>query len=230
MQLPKALREKVDYSKIDIDGDVQRADLGRVSVSDFVLGVSLVYSEKWLQKIGLLWRNSTHCKANTGNFIFSNTMPWEMNDYFRIIGIREMTKSYYSPFESKMKALECISLAIENGELPILMENHLLTADRTKNIFYKVFGAHFICLHSLEFNQDCNTISMSYWDYGSVKNHREKSQDGSPLAAKSLKKAMRQSKRQNKIKKHGKYLEIPTDVFFKGLKGYWIPNYTSNNQ
>ena len=223
IKLPRVLQSKVDYSITTIDGKQQGTDLGNVSLSDFVLGVSLVYAEKWLQKLGLIWSNATHCKTNTGNFLFANTMPWEMNDYFRAIGIREMQKSYYSPFDSKEKTLKRISWAVENGEMPILMENHILTADRTKNIFYKLFGAHFICLHSFQVNPDCNTISMSYWDYGSVKNHREQSEKGSAHSAHSLNQAFRRSKRLNKIKKHGKYLELSTEQFFKGLKGYWIP-------
>ncbi len=229
VKLPKVLREKVDYSLIHSKNGKSRADIGNISISDFVLGVSLVYAEKAIQKVGLLWKNSTHRKANTGNFIFANTMPWEMDDYFRIIGIKEIKSSYYSPFENKEKIIANIVKAVSLGEMAILMENHLLTADRPKNFFYKIFGAHFILIHDFTVNYKCHTISISYWDYGSVKNHREQSEKGSPFAAGSLNAAIRRNNRLNKIKRDDMYLEISIDLFFKGLKGYWIPSYTVPN-
>lgn len=229
VRLPKILRERVNYSWIFCENVKKRADLGNISISDFVLGVSIVNSEKAIQKIGLLWKNSTHNKANIGNFLFANTMPWEMNDYFKIIGVTEIKSSYYSPFEQKKRILDKIFEAVNSGHMPIIMENHLLTADRHKNLFYRLFGAHFISIHDFQINYDCNTISMSYWDYGSVKNYREQSKKGSPLAARSLNAAIRRNSRLNKIKQDDKYLEIPIDLFFKGLKGYWIPDCNVSN-
>ncbi len=229
IRLPNVLRKKIDYSIIPREGKIVRTDLGTISLSDFVLGVSLVYSEKVLQKVGLLWNNSTHSKANVGNFLFASTMPWELDDYFKAIGIKDIFKRYYSPFMHEDKVLEKIVQAVENGEMPILMENHLLTADRHKNLFYKIFGAHFISVHRIQINDDCNTVSLSYWDYGSVKNHRDQSEKGSPLAAKTLHAAIRRNNRLNKVIKDDKYLELSKELFFKGLKGYWIPNYTTHN-
>lgn len=220
IKLPGVLKDKVDYSVTKTGKKIHRADIGSISISDFVLGVSLVNAEKKLQRTGLLWKNSTHSKTNFGNYLFANTMPWEIDDFFRIIGVESIKKSYYSPFENKEKVLHNIGEAVKAGEMPILMENHLITADQYKNLFYRIFGAHFISIHEFKVNHVCNTISISYWDYGSVKNYREQA---SIYAAKSLNSAMRKSGRMAKIKKNDRYLEITTEQFFKGLKGYWIP-------
>lgn len=223
VKLPKHLTKNVNYTILASEEGVCRSDIGTISISDFVLGVSLVYSEKAIQRMGLLWKKATHHKKNIGNFIFANTMPWVIDDYFRIIGINNVTRSYYSPFERKDTTLSKISSAVDSGVMPILMENHLLTSDQHKNSFYKIFGAHFITVHDFTYNSECNTISLSYWDYGSVKNHRDQSLKGSPLAARSLNAAIRKASRKNKIIKDDKYIELTIDQFFKGLKGYWIP-------
>lgn len=228
VKLPRALLTKVNYSLVGLGAEKLRYDLGVVSLSDFILGVSLVHSEKVIQRIGLLWNNSTHRKANIGNFLFANTMPWELDDYFKTIGVKDVLKNYYLPFENKKLTLDRIENAVENGEIPILMENHILTSDRHKNLFYKIFGAHFITVHWIQLNKACKTISLSYWDYGSVKNYREQSKKGSPLAAKTLRGAIRRNSRLNKIKEGEQYLEITYEQFFKGLKGYWVPGGTSN--
>jgi hypothetical protein len=223
VRLPHSLANNVDFTQILSTEGVIRADIGNISVSDFVVGISLVYSEKVIQRFGLLWKKSLHKKSNVGNFIFANTMPWEMNDYFRIIGVRNITKSYYPLYKNQEKILTQINSAIDSGKMPIVMENHLLTADRHKNLFYKIFGAHFIAIHNFKVNPDCKTISISYWDYGSVKNYREQSEKGSPLAARSLNAAIRKTSRLTKMKKDDQYLEISIKQFFKGIKGYWIP-------
>jgi hypothetical protein len=223
VRLPQTLAKNVDFTMIPGNDSVKRTDIGNISVSDFVLGVSLVYSEKVIQRFGLLWKKSTHRKSTVGNFLFANTMPWEVNDYFKIVGIRNITKGYYQFFKDQEKILAQITSAVDSGKMPILMENHLLTADRHKNLFYKIFGAHFISIHDFEVNYECNTISISYWDYGSVKNHREQSKKGSPLAARSLNAAIRRNNRLNKIKKRINFLKFPWTSFSKVSKDIGYP-------
>lgn len=48
VRLPEILTDKVDYSRINFEDKRIRADIGNISLSDFVLGVSLVNSEKAL--------------------------------------------------------------------------------------------------------------------------------------------------------------------------------------
>jgi hypothetical protein len=221
--LPSSLINKVNLS-FDEDNFPSRKSIGDISISDFILGVSIVYNEKYFQRIGLLWKNSSFEKNNYGNFIFSNTMPWEIDNYFKKFGITDFKKSYYPNKKKKLKIIERLEEETNNGRLPIVFENHLITSNYRKNYFYKIFGAHYITIHSIKLNKECQTISISYWDYGSVKNHRKHNEKINPFTAKSLESAMKRAKKGTKIQQNGKNIEISIDQFIKGLKGYWIPN------
>lgn len=216
LKLPNVITEKIDFSIDSSSLKKNRIDIGQISVSDFVLAISFVKELNSVQNIGLLWDEATHKKKNIGNYIFSNTMPWEIDNYFKILGLKKPEQNYYP--QNRTKVLEDLSSAIDSGYMPIILENHLITADRPANILLQTVGHHYIVIHDFKINDDCNTISLSYWDYGEVQNHRQFS------PAKSINKEMRSRNKRIKIKEDNKYLKIKVDTFLKGLKGYWIPH------
>ena len=149
-------------------------------------------------------------------------MPWEIDDFFRALGIKPAKHKYYLGCRNNLKTLERIEKAVNQGKLPIIFENHYITNTKTKNLFYRTFGAHYVTIHEFKINKKHNNISISYWDYGKVSNTREIHPSMLPNQAKNLSDAIKRNKKYQKFAKNGKIKKIPIKTFLKGLKGYWI--------
>lgn len=221
--IPKTLYKHVNYRYND-SITPYRTDLDSTSISDFIFGVSLLHSQKKIQKFGLIWKTATFNKESRGNFIYANTPPWEIDNYFKILGIDSVDKHFYLGCKKELKTLEKIEKSVESGLLPIIFENHLITATKSKNLLYHIVGAHFITIHEFEINEELGVISMSYWDYGMVSNKREIHPKDHPYSAKNFKQLIKKSNRYKEFEVHGKMKKITIDNFLEGFKGYWLVN------
>lgn len=224
LKTPKVLQKSVDFTITDtINNKIIRADIDSTSLSDFILAVSLVCSEKFIQKIGMISAKATHTKPSVGCFILTNTFPWEMNDYFRKLGINIEQQAYYLGDKEKIDDLLRIENAVKKGKMPIIFDNHLISYADTKNFLYKITGAHFITIHSFKVNRKENTVDFTFWDYGMIKPNPYLSLNLRPMPTGNLKKDL---KRIQKFRRKGldkRKKEISIDEFLKGMKGYWIP-------
>jgi hypothetical protein len=224
----KTLKLPSHISKVDLTvSKIQKGkpiyeSIDSASVSDFVLAVALTHQEKFLQKAGLLWEDACYYKESMGNFIFTNTMPWEMNDYFKFFGYNVEEKGIYKGIPRKEDFLFRLEKACKEGKLPILFENHLLTSTRSRNKIYQLIGAHYITLHHFNYDPELQTVSYSYWDYGSVKDRREFNRNKTVAYAKNLKQAARWQKRISRKPRVQITEKISVEHFFKALRGYWI--------
>ena len=80
IRVPRKLRKKIDYSIVDtVNYRPVRKDIVETSISDYVLGVSLMFEEKWMQRLGLLDGKALYKKTSPGSFVFAITGPWEMD-------------------------------------------------------------------------------------------------------------------------------------------------------
>lgn len=212
IKVPKQLKN-LDFSRID-SLPLQRNLIDSTRISDFLLGVSMIYTKKKLQRIGLIWKDALYNKNSTGNFIFGNSAPWEMDNYIKMAGFTVCKKRYYLGCKNNKSTLEYLDKQINQHEMPIVLENHLLTATETRNILYRISGAHFITIHGMHIYENSGTIELSYWDYGKVSNKREQTTKSTSYAHK---KALKQA-----TTKHGNAKNMSFNTFYKGIKGYWI--------
>jgi len=224
MKIPKALIKRVDYTETGKSrtGFIYK-DIDSTSISDFILGVSLVYSEKFIQKAGLIDRRATFRKKSWGSFLFGNTMPWEMDDYFRKIGVNLSNKGFYLTDKENIEELYKIEKATKEGKMPVIFDNHYISYSRTKNLLYRFVGAHFITIHSFNVNREKQVVNYTYWDYGKVKNNPFLTRTVRPLRTGNMKKDIRNNKMFKAKGLDIQKREISTTEFLKAMKGYWIP-------
>ncbi len=224
IKVPKQLKSKIDYSIIEKNENfVIRNDIDSTSISDFMLCVSLVNSEKFIQKIGLIHPQATYNKKSIGSFIYTITMPWEMDDYFKKIGIQIEDKAYYRNKKNKQEELFKIQKAVQEGKMPIIFDNHYISYTSTRNFLYKTLGAHFITIHSFEIDKNSNTVNFTYWDYGSVKSNPFLNLKKNPVSTGNISKDMKALKKYRKKGLHKREKRITIDEFITAMKGYWIP-------
>jgi len=223
IKVPKVLRKKVDYSIIDtVNYKTIRKDIDATSISDFLLGVSLLHAEKGLQKVGLLHPKATYKKTCIGSFIFSNTAPWEMDDLFKKVGVSIEKKGFYLGDKETLDELLMIERAVKEGKMPVIFDNHWISYAQGKNFLYEFTGAHFINLHSFKIDKENNIISYSYWDYGRVKNNPYLTRTIKSKLANTISRTIKKSERFKK-KKIVQKRSITIEEFLKAMKGYWIP-------
>ncbi|MCG8700809.1 MAG: hypothetical protein MI922_22335, partial [Bacteroidales bacterium] len=221
LKAPRKICQKIDLSRLFTNAGVTlRNNIDSTSVPDFLLGVSMVNSEKVIQKLGLLFPKAAHKKKSIGSFIFTNTMPWEMDDYFQMVGGCIEEQGYYWGDKESIEQLQIIEQAVENGKLPVVFDNHLISFARGKNFLYKITGAHFITIHSFKVDTANGWVNFTYWDYGSVKHNPYLSIDTTPNLSVSLKKYMRKARKGKLPTPKRKYITI--HEFLHAMKGYWI--------
>jgi hypothetical protein len=155
-------------------------------------------------------------------------MPWEVNDYFRKIGVEIDKQGYYLGDRENISDLIKIENAVTEGKMPVIFENHLLTATREKNILYRLAGVHFITIHDFKVDEKNDLVNYSYWDYGSVQNKRYVFDDSYPGDATNLRQAMKMARKAEKRKKVKVHEQVTIHEFLKAMKGYWIPARPAN--
>ncbi len=225
LKLPKKICNRVDYTIEEVNRDeVTRKDIRNTSLSDFIICSALVYSEKSVQRVGLIFPKATYRKKSLGSFLYTNTMPWEIDDFFNKMGFNMDAKAFYWGEKEDIKELFKIEEAVVQGNMPIVFDNHYISFTKTKNFLYRTLGAHFITIHDFKINKDSNTVDYSYWDYGKVKPNPFLSLNRKPLPTGSLKKDMRAQKRFKKKGLHLRKREITVNEFLTAMKGYWIPS------
>ena len=153
LKTPRYLKKRVNFEIIDtIDNRVIREDIDSTSLSDFILGSALVYAEKGIQRVGLISKKAIYRKSSIASFVYTNTMPWEVDDYFRRLGININQQAYYWGKKNRIETLKMIDNSVLNGKMPIIFDNHYISFVQTKNFLYRTTGAHFITLHRFHLN------------------------------------------------------------------------------
>jgi len=224
LKVTKRVTKKVDYKCLKKYRNLNiRADIDSASISDFLLCSALENSEKSIQRVGLIWRGALINKSSLGSFIYSNTMPWEINDYFKKLGVQIESQSYYWGKKNTIEELKIIEVAVNKGKMPLIFDNHLISYAQTKNFIYKTIGAHFVTIHSLEVDEENDSVEYTYWDYGSVKGNPFKNEKGRSHSTGRLAKDMRILKRMQKKGIQRKVRKITIKEFISSMKGYWIP-------
>lgn len=220
IKVPKKMTELSIHPIDSLPGNRNLID--STSISDFILGVSMVYTKKKFQRMGLIFRKAIYDKDSKANFIFGNSAPWEMDNYIKLAGLQVEKKRYYLGCRNNIKTLNFLQEQLNKGALPIVFENHLLTATKSKRWYYKITGAHFITIHGIETFENTETLDLSYWDYGAVSNRREIHPKHSPYSAKNFKKLIKKADEYSNYEIRGNIKNMNFDTFYKGVKGYWI--------
>jgi hypothetical protein len=223
IKVPGKLRKKIDYSIVDtVDFKVIRKDLEATSISDFVLGVSLMYAEKGLQRIGMLNRHALFKKKRPGAFVFAITGPWELDDLFTRVDVRFEKKGFYLSDKENIETLKMIENAANNGKMPVIFDNHIISFGQRQNALYGYTGTHYINIHYMKVDWKNDIVDYCYWDYGRVKNNPFKTRTIKAKPANTISGTVRKQerfKKKNVVQKR----TITTKEFLKAMKGYWIP-------
>lgn len=220
IKVPEKL-QNLNFQKLDTLTQ-QRNLIDSVKISDFLLGVSMLYSKKKIQRMGIIWNKALYDKESKGNFIFGNSAPWEMNNYIKLAGLQVSKQRYYLRCRKNIKTVNFLKNQLANNALPIVFENHFLTASKPKNWLYRFTGAHFITIHGLEYYEEQARVDLSYWDYGKVSNVREIHPKHSPYSVKNFKKLIKKAEKYSYYEERGKMKNMSLNTFYKGIKGYWI--------
>jgi RHS repeat-associated protein len=154
---------------------------------DFIFGKTLWESTKDLATI----RKYSKGLSNEGG-----TTPQEMKLLLGICGFDIKASNYYGQRPENAFDINILSYAIQDGYIPIILENHMITKTRNsagnknagENISTRFLGIHYVPLYSLQTDTFGN-VSGSFMEYGKIVQFGPMSQSD----------------------------------FLKGLQGFWIP-------
>lgn len=223
IKVPKKLQKKINYSVVDtVDFKVMRKDLEATSISDFVLGVSLMYAEKGLQRIGIINKHALYKKKRPGAFVFAITGPWELDDLFARVDVGFEDRGFYLSDKEDVETLKRVENAVKNGKMPVIFDNHIISFGQRQNALYGYTGTHYITIHYMEIDWENDVVDYCYWDYGRVKNNPFETRTIKAKPANTISGTVRKVerfKKKNVVQKR----TITTKEFLKAMKGYWIP-------
>jgi hypothetical protein len=223
IKVPGKLCKKVDYNIIDtVDFKIIRKDIEATSISDFVLGVSLMYAEKGLQRIGMINRHALFNKKRPGAFVFAITGPWELDDLFERVDVKFEKQGFYLSDKENIETLKAIEKAVNNGKMPVIFDNHIISFGQRQNALYGYTGTHYITIHYMKVDWENDVVDYCYWDYGRVKNNPFKTRTIKAKPVNTISGTVRKVehfKKKNVVQKR----TITTKEFLKAMKGYWIP-------